>query len=341
MAVKRFALVGAGLFGEMHAKVYSKHPGAELAAVCDLNEARAQEVAQRHGTGKACSDWREIAADASIDAVSIATPDFAHTEAAVGLAEAGKHLLVEKPLAMTVEECERIIAAAKKKNVKLMVDFHNHWNPPFHEAYRFIENGGLGAPRYAYLRLSNSTYVPLQMLSWSSKSSALWFLGSHMIEAACWLIGEWPNRVYGVTRREVLKSRGVDTSDLFISILHFPSGAVATIENVWLLPDSEPTIVDVKCEVVGDKGAVKIDTTSNRTLVLADESKTRYIDVLGGPVIYDKQLGFASESIRHFADCVIEDREPLVTGEVGLEITRICNAIEKSAETGETVEVRR
>ncbi len=341
MAVKRFALVGAGLFGEMHAKVYSKHPGAELAAVCDLNESRAREVAQQYGAGRFCNDWRDIAADDSIDAVSIATPDFAHTEAAIGLAEAGKHLLVEKPLAMTVEECERIIAATKKKGVKLMVDFHNRWNPPFHAAHSFIQEGRLGQPRYAYLRLSNTMFVPKTMLAWASQSSVLWFLGSHAIDMGCWLIGEWPSRVYSVSRKEVLKGQGVDTPDLFVSMLEFPGGAVATIENVWLLPDSAPHIVDSQCEVVGAKSAIYIDATSNRTLVINDESRVRFVDILGAPVVHGKPLGFAVESIRHFADCVIEDREPLVTGEVGLEVTRICNAIERSAETGETVEVRR
>jgi len=338
---KRFALVGAGLFGEMHAKVYSNHAGVELAAVCDLDEPRARQVAEQYGAGRACRDWRDIAADDTIDAASIATPDFAHTEAAVGLAEAGKHLLVEKPLAITVEDCEQIIAAAKKNTVKLMVDFHNRWSPPFHEAHCFIAGGGLGSPRYAYLRLSNTTFVPTKMLSWASKSSVLWFLGSHAIDAACWLIGEWPNRVYSVSRREVLRGRGVDTPDLFASTLEFPGGAVATIENVWLLPDAAPNIVDMKCELIGTKAAIYIDTTSNRTLAIQDESRVRHVDVLGGPVVHGKQLGFAIESIRHFADCVVQDQEPLVPGEVGLEVTRICSAIERSAETGEAVEVRR
>jgi predicted dehydrogenase len=338
---KRFAIVGAGLFGEMHAKAYSTHPGAELAAVCDTNEARAREVAARYRAGRVCSDWREIASDSAIDAVSVATPDFAHTEIAVGLAEAGKHLLIEKPLATTVGECEMIVAAARKAGVKLMVDFHNRWSPPFHEAHSYIREGKLGQPRYAYLRLSNTTFVPKTMLAWASKSSVLWFLGSHVIDMACWLIGEWPNRVYSVSRREVLKQMGVDTPDLYASTLEFPSGAVATIENVWLLPESAPHIVDSKCEIVGTKAAIYIDTTSNRTLVIDDESKVRYVDVLGGPVVHGKQLGFAIESIRHFADCVIEDREPIAPGEDGLEVTRAAKAIEESAASGRPVEIKR
>jgi predicted dehydrogenase len=338
---KRFAIVGAGLFGEMHAKAYSTHPGAELAVVCDTNRKRAEEVAERYGAERICADWREVASEKSVDAVSVATPDFAHTEIAVGLAEAGKHLLIEKPLATTVEECEKIVAAAKENGVKLMVDFHNRWSPPFHEAHSFIQQGGLGSPRYAYLRLSNTTFVPMTMLAWADKSSVLWFLGSHVIDMACWLIGEWPNRVYSVSRREVLKGMGVDTPDLFASTLEFPGGAVATIENVWLLPESAPHVVDSKCEVVGTKAAIYVDTTSNRTLVINDESRVRYVDTLGGPVVHGKQLGFAIESIRHFADCVIEDKAPLAPGEDGLEVTRVAKAIEESAATGKPVEIKR
>ena len=341
MTKKRFALVGAGLFGEMHAKVYSDHPDAEFAIVCDIDAPRAQQIAARYGAGRSCSDWREVAADDSVDAVSVATPDFAHTEIAVALAQAGKHLLVEKPLATTVEECEQIVRAAKQTGVKLMVDFHNRWNPPFHEAHSFIEKGNLGPPRYVYLRLSNTTYVPKQMLAWADRSSVIWFLGSHTIDMACWLIGEWPLRAYSVSRREVLKGMGVDTPDLFLSTLEFPGGAVAAIENVWLLPESAPHIVDSKCEVVGTKAAIYIDPTSNRSLVIEDESRLRYVDVFGNPAVHGRQLGFATESIRHFADCVIHDRDPLVPGEVGLEVTRIVQAIMESAETGQPVDLQR
>ncbi len=341
MRSKRFAIVGAGLFGETHAKAYTTHPGAELSVVCDINEKRAAEVAKQYGAGRSCSDWREVADDGSVDAVSVATPDFAHTDIAVGLAQAGKHILVEKPLAMTAAECEQIIAAAREAGVRLMVDFHNRWSPAFHEAHSLVEAGDLGTPRYVYFRLSNTTFVPKKMLAWAEQSSVLWFLGTHAIDMVCWLVGEWPRRVYSVSRRQVLESMGVDTPDLFLSTLEFPGGAVATIENCWLLPECAPHIVDLKCEVVGTKAAAHIDTTSNRLLEVDGPAGVRYVELFGGPVVHGRQLGFAVESIRHFADCVIHEREPIVTGEVGLEVTRIAKAIERSAQTGGPVDIER
>lgn len=341
MAKKRFALIGAGLFGEMHARAYSTHPEAELAVVCDLNVERARKIAEKYGAPRAVTDWKEVAADETIDAVSVSTPDFAHTEIAVGIASAGKQLLVEKPLATTVAECEQIIAAAKKAGVKLMVAFHNRWSPPFHEAHRLVETGEVGQPRFVYYRLSNTTFVPTKMLAWAEKSSVLWFLGSHAIDMTCWLLGEYPNRVYSVSRREVLKRKGVDTPDFYQSTLEFPSGAVASIENVWLLQESAPSVVDVKCELIGTAASIYIDTTSNRALEIQRAEKVQYGDIIGSPFIHGKQVGFQVEAMRHFADCVVYDREPLIPGEVGLEVTRVACAIEESAKTGIPVEIER
>ena len=338
---RKFALIGAGVFGEMHAKTYHAHPGVELTAICDISAERARGMAAKYGAGRACTDWREIATDPGIDAVSVVTPDFAHTEIAVGLAQAGKHLLVEKPLAMTVEDCEGIIRAAKESGVKLMVDFHNRWNPAFAEAHQQIRSDELGAPRFVYLRASDTTFVPLTMLPWAAKSSSLWFLGSHAIDLACWLLGEWPRRVYGVAPRGVLRERGVDVPDFYQSVLEFPSGAVASIENSWLLPPSFPTIFDLKCEVIGAKGAIHIDISSARTLQIVGEKGLRYGDVIAAPVVHGEPKGFLIESIRHFADCVLEDKEPLVSGEDGLEVTRTACGIELSVQTGEPVLLER
>ena len=341
MAKKRFALVGAGLFGEMHARAYSSHPEAELAVVCDLNGDRAKEIAERYGAPKYTTDWREVAGEASLDGVSVATPDFAHTEIAVGMAEAGKHVLVEKPLATTVADCERIVAAAKGAEVKLMTAYHNRWNPAFHEAYRRARSGEIGAVRYLYFRLSNTTFVPLQMLAWAEQSSVLWFLGSHATDMACWLIGEWPTRVYSVSRREVLQGRGVDTPDLFASTLEFPSGAVAMLENVWLLPQTAPNVVDAKCEVVGTKETIYINTSHHAAFEIYTTEGVKYADMLGAPQVHGKYTGFMLESLRHFADCVCYDQTPLVSGEDGLEVTRVLCAIEESARTGLPIEIAR
>jgi predicted dehydrogenase len=341
MTATRFGLIGAGIFGRVHARAYADHPGAELAVVCDLDRERADAVASEFRAEASCTDWREILADLTVGAVSVASPDFAPTEIAVALARAGKHILVEKPLAMRVEECEQIIGAAREAGVKLMVDFHNRWSPAFHEAYSRLRAGDLGEAKLLYFRLSNTTFVPLTMLSWAERSSSLWFLGTHAIDMVCWLVGEWPHRVYGVCRRGVLKEQGVDAPDFYQSTLEFPSGAVASIENCWLLPPTAPSVFDLKCEIVGSRASISIDTSSNRAVEITDGEGVRHVEILGGPVVHGKQTGFMTESIKHFADCVIHDSDPLVPGEVGLEVTRTACAIERSTETGQPVVIDR
>src|SRR5437773_84043 len=148
-----FGVIGTGIVGgAWHAYVYSHSPKAKLVAVCDLNEQRANEVGQKYGARKVYTDYRELLANPEVQAVSIATPDFAHREIAVAAAEAGKHILVEKPIATTVEDAEAIVNAAKKAGVKLMVDFHNRVNPPFANAKQSIQSGELGKPAYIYAR---------------------------------------------------------------------------------------------------------------------------------------------------------------------------------------------
>ncbi len=329
------------MWGEVHAAAYRSHPEAELVTVCDVREERASRLALKYGVGSSCTDWREVASDRAIQGVSIVTPDFAHTEIAVALARAGKHLLVEKPLATTVEECERIIAAVERANVKLMVDFHNRWSPPFHEAHRALRSGETGAAKFVRLWMANTTLVPFKMLSWAARSSSLWFLGSHTIDLVCWLIGEWPVRVYAVAPRGVLQSGGLDMPDFFHYLLEFPGGAVGSVHNSWIMPESNPTICELKCEIVGEKASVNIDTLSSGVLEIADAKGHRYQDVLSHFDVQGRPGGFAIESIRHFADCVIQDKQPLVSGEAGLEVTRAACAIERSASTSAPVVIER
>lgn len=328
-----FGVIGTGTWGELHARIYASTEGITLAGVSDVVEQKAESVAQAYGTMH-YGDYRALLEDDMIKAVSIATPDFAHGEIAIAAAEAGKHILVEKPLATTVEECERIIQAAERNGVKLMVDFHNRWSPPFYKAWEAIRRGEIGEPQYAYFRLSDTIFVPTEMLSWASKSTVEWFIGTHSIDTLRWLLGDEVFRVYAVSRSHVLRTKGIDTPDYYQVTLEFRNGATALLENGWILPNSTPNIIDLKCEIVGSKGAIYLDTSHNRTLEKYTETQATYPDFMVMPMINGEQAGFAAESIRHFIDCVLHDRRPRVTGQDGLEVTRVILAIEESVRTG-------
>lgn len=333
-----FGVIGTGQWGEMHARIYASTEGITLAGVADQVEQRAESVARAYGTMH-YTDYRALLADDLIKAVSVVTPDFAHADIAVAAAEAGKHVLVEKPLAMTVEDCRRIMEAAERSGVKLMVDFHNRWSPPFYRAWEAIRRGQIGEPQHVYYRLSDRIYVPTEMLSWAAKSTVAWFIGTHSIDTVRWLLDDEVRRVYAVSRSRVLKEMGVDTPDFYQATLEFKSGATAVVENSWILPNTTPNIIDLKCEIVGSKGALYVDGSHHRTLEKYTETEASYPDVLVMPAIYGEQKGFAAESIRHFIDCVLHDREPRVTGRDGLEVTKVVQAIEESVRTGNAVEL--
>ena len=183
---KGFGIIGLGTWGMTHARGYASHPSARLIAVCDTIRDRADAVVESCPKCTIYTDYGDILADDRIHAVSIATPDHVREQVFCAAAEAGKHILVEKPLAIAVDECERMIDAANASGIKVMVDFHNRWNPPFVQAKHLLTNGELGDLAAASIRLSNTTFVPTEMLGWSAQTTAAWFLGSHCVDLARW-----------------------------------------------------------------------------------------------------------------------------------------------------------
>lgn len=148
----KMGIVGAGTWGRTHAYIYREHSNAEPVAICDMNRERAQAIADEFGIKEVYTDYHEMAEKADIDAVAIVTPDFAHADIACCFADHKRHLLIEKPLATTREDAERIVEAVKRNGVRCMVDLHNRWNAPFNTCKQLIEAGKLGDPYTAYIR---------------------------------------------------------------------------------------------------------------------------------------------------------------------------------------------
>ncbi len=337
-----FGVIGTGIVGgAWHAHVYHHLPQAELVAVCDLNAQRAGEIAERYDVSQVYTDYRDLLARADIAAVSIATPDFAHREIAVAAAKAGKHILVEKPLATTVEDAEAILQAVEEAGVTLMVDFHNRVNPAFVTAKQSVAAGDLGEIQYIYARLSNTTFVPTQMLPWASQSSALWFLASHTLDMSCWLLDDQPKRVYAVSRSGVLQSLGVDTQDFHVAIVEFERGAVVTLENCWILPETEPNVFNLKLQILGSDGVMYLNTSDNRTVEKYTRAGVSLPDTLGFTLDANsaRLSGFVLEAVARFVDAVIDGAPVLASGAEAALVTRALTAIEASARTGQPVEL--
>lgn len=335
----RIAIVGAGVWGDTHAAIYREHPHAEPVAICDMNVARAQALAEKYGITKVFSNVDDMLADGDFDAVSIVTPDHLHADIAVKCAEAGKHMLIEKPLATSREDVLRIVEAARKANVRVMVDLHNRWSPPFAEAKRLVDDGQLGKLRNAYFRLNDVKWVATDMLPWAASSSILWFLGSHSFDTLQWLFQSRVRRVYCVSTRGVLDDLDVHTEDTFLTTLEFENGGIAHMENGWITPNGNPCVNDIKCNLTGDKGMIAIDASNHNLIQFYTEDKTIVPDVLVRNQIHGRVKGFAYESIRSFVDKLASGEPFTVSMEDAGRTSLAILAIMESAKTRMPVEV--
>ena len=335
----RIAIVGAGVWGETHAGIYREHPNVEPVAICDKNIEKARALAEKYGIQRVFGSVEELLAYGDFEAVSIVTPDFLHADIAVKCAEAGKHMLIEKPLATTREDVFRILEAVNKHKVRAMVDLHNRFSPPFAEAKRLVDLGELGKLRSGYFRLNDIKWVATDMLSWSAQSSILWFLGSHSFDTLQWLFQDKATRVYAVSNRGVLDDLGVDTDDTFLSTIEFEHGGIAQMENGWITPNANPCVNDIKCNLTGDKGMVAIDASNHNLIQFYSDNTVTVPDIIVRNQIHGRVKGFAYESIRSFVDKLAAEEPFIVSLEDAARTSLAILAIMESAKTRMPVEI--
>ena len=332
MTVK-MGIVGAGIWGERHASIFHSHPLVKTTAICDLDINRARAVAAKYGIQDVYTDHNEMAQKCDCDAVSITTPDHLHAAPAIAMANAKKHILIEKPIATTRKDVFAILEAAKRNNVRVMVDLHNRWNPPFHVAKQTVDSGKIGTPYSAYYRLTDNKWVATHMLSWTAASSILWFLGSHSLDTLRWMFDSDVERVYCVSREGIMKKLGVDTTDIYQTTLEFKNGGIAQMENSWITPNGNPCVNDIKFNLLCTEGMVNIDASTHNMIQITTEEKMAVPDVLVQHYIEGAPKGFAFESIRSFVDRLIDGKPFMVSMEDAAKTSLALLAIMQSAET--------
>lgn len=317
----KLGIVGAGIWGSNHALALTTHPRGTVACICDRDEGRARALAEKHGCAWTTS--LEALAASDVEAVTIATPDHLHREPALAMLRAGKHVMVEKPLATSVADALAMVEAAEGAGVKFMVDFHARWHPLFMGAKDYLERGDLGAPVMAYARLSDTIYVPTEMLSWAGQSGPEWFLFPHTMDIVRWLFDRDPVEVYAKGYRGVLNSKGIDCWDAIQALVEFDGKAFCTFETSWIVPNSNTNVVDNRLSLYGERGALEVKNEPNLWVAtdrfhtpFSSESLTRY----------GKAWGFQYESIRYFVDCVADDVAPEASGRDGLMVTTMIAA---------------
>lgn len=353
----KIGVVGAGIFGVNHLNAFRQleYLGvAQLAAVAEVNEKRAEWVRENYG----CSvylDYNEMMEKADIDGVTVVTPDHLHKPIVLAAAAHGKHVLVEKPLDVTVEGCQEMISAAKKADILLQVDFHKRYDPEHIAMERRVSSGELGTMLYGSVCMEDRIEVPTEWLSrWAPSSSPAWFLGVHFYDLVRWIIKSNGKTVFARGRKEILKNEhNLDTYDSVSAMVEFENGAVVSFDTSWILPKSFEAIVNQEIRLVGTKGVWEIDSQyrGSRSCVEGEGMRTYNNNFLRqavdkrGRTIYK---GYGLESIEDFAYNVqaVKDGATVASlegsypsGEDGLEVTKIAAAVHESAATGKTVEI--
>lgn len=326
-------IIGTGIMGELHAKVYQNNPNTQLVAVADLNKERAEGMSAMFNLQQAYSSYEEMLASCNLDIVSVCTPDFVHAKPAIAAANAGCHVLIEKPLAVTVEDAQAVIDAAAANHVKAMTQFSHRWVPAYRQAKDLITREEAGEPVLAYARKNDHIFVPTKMISWAKQTNPSWFLSSHDIDLVCWFFNSRPVEVFANAVHGVLVKQGIETPDAIQAQVRFANGALATFEACWIYPNTFPTMVNSFIQVVTENQVIHLDRKCEQLELATPERHEYPRNLLAYPYENGEVHGAVPLSINHFVRCVVEDKEPFVSLESSLTVTRILDAIQRSIET--------
>lgn len=221
----RVAVIGVGAMGRNHARVYNEMPNVELVAVSDTDARRADEIARLHGA-RAYTDYRAMLDEARPDAVTIAVPTQNHYQVTLDALEAGCHVLVEKPIAATLEEGQRMIARAAELGRVLAVGHIERYNPAIIELKRRLDNGELGQLFQLHARRLGPFPARVRDVG------VIVDLAPHDLDIMRYLTGKQVVRLYAETEQEIHTAH----EDLFAGLLRFEGGIVGVLEINWLTP---------------------------------------------------------------------------------------------------------
>jgi predicted dehydrogenase len=327
------AVIGLGMMGQRHARLWAELAGTSLISVYDVVPERAAELAAAYGA-KAAGSLQEALAAPGVDLVSVCTDDGSHVAPCVAAAQAGKHVLVEKPLAVSVADADAIIAACRAAGVVLMVGHVVRFDPRYQVGRQAIADGEVGDVIHVYGRRNNVLSSAQRV---GGRTSVAFFLGSHDLDLMRWYVGAEAVRVYAESSRKALVDLGTD--DTIYTLLKYDNGAVGCLETSWAIPEGVPNTLDARLEVVGTKGRVSV-RVGDESLEVSSHDRARRPDIAYGPTFDGLQHGALRTQLEHFADCVRTGREPLVTPADARAAVELCAAIHQSLDTGAPVVLR-
>ena len=320
------AVAGLGYWGPNLARNIAALPDAHLHSLCDVRPERLEYVGEQYPKAKRQSDFGALLGDPDVDAVIVATPARTHFELASAVLQAGKHVLVEKPLSQTSAQCRELIALSERHGRILMVGHVFLYNAAVRKVGEYIQSGELGRVYYIYSQRLNLGIIRQDV-------NALWNFGPHDLSILCYWLDAEPERVLG--RGYSYIQDGIE--DVVFLTLDFPGGVGASVHISWLDPNKVRRIT-----VVGSEKMVVYDDVSvDARIMVFDKGVTKKLDhgpslgryesygefqllVRAGDVLIPK-LEFVEPlkvECQHFVECVRTGDRPLTDGYHGLQVVR-------------------
>jgi UDP-N-acetyl-2-amino-2-deoxyglucuronate dehydrogenase len=334
-----FGLIGCGRVAPRHARSLAQLGETQLVGVADIRADRAHRFAHEYGAD-AYTDYHQLLARPDVDAVNVCVPSGLHATVVLDVLQAGKHVLVEKPIALSLADADRMIATAREAGRSLGVVLQNRYNSPMQQVRRLLDEGGLGR-----LYLGNACvrwYRPQSYYeddwhgTWAMDGGALMNQSIHHIDALQWFMGPVKS-VYAYT---ATLAHDMETEDVGVAVLRFQNGGLGTVEGSTL---TWPQNLEGSVALFGERGSVKVGGTAlNRiTLWKVDGELEREAEILTSqrvdpPTVY----GYSHrEVIRDFAQALRDGREPGTPGPEARRSLALVLAMYESARTGQEVEL--
>lgn len=331
-------VIGSGRAGIIHARNFAADcvPGARLVALADpVPESLAAGVSET-GAERSYADWRDAVADRDVDAVVIATPTAFHREIAIGAAQAGKHILCEKPMAMDASECGDMIAAAGKANVILQIGFMRRHDLAFTEAKRLLDSGLIGG----LVQIKSITHGPSVPKPWmydlAKSNGPLAEVNSHDIDTLRWFTGSEFETVYAIGGNYRCPDARAEFPDFYDNVLltaRFADGTQGMIGGAQGVRYG----YDARCEILGEKGLITVGCIGTKTTATytAESGSTRieksWMNLF--------EAAYLAEDI-DFVRCVRTGRAPKAAGRDGMMAVRVVNAGNRSIAERRPVEMK-
>ena len=344
MSRTRVVLIGAGFIADIHAESYHRFvPDAEVVGVFSRREDRARALAQKHGIARWFTDLGEALTAIDADVADVCLPNHLHARTVMDAAAAGRHVIVEKPLCLTLEEADAMIAACKAHNRKLMYAEELCFAPKYERVRQLVREGAIGS--LYYLRQCEKHSGPHSDWFYDLEQSgggALMDMGCHGFAWCRWMLGAETKvlSVYAQMQTGLIHGNRTRCEEKSLSIVEFEGGAVGIVENSWAKLGG----MEDRIEVCGTGGVVYADVFMGNSALTYSERGYGYAMEKAGPTQGWTFTNFEEafnqgypQELKHFIECVRRDSTPVTTGEDGRAVLEMMYAAYASARAGRKV----